>query len=389
MILLHYVIAIFQDLPGLWGASAFIVQKALFILASFLLMYAAIPNRMQASLRWMLSLLMAVSTLYIAVLRLAPDDSRLLSLTAALLGLCPLAIMFFSTRSANYAHRWVLVLIYCALSIYLLNFQFQVGNARVSCIDFDLQVVLFASFLCSFVLVSYSLYRKTTGAFITITGFFCWATVTLTTPLSTMYLPHFRFESEVWDLPKFIVAVGMLLILLEDQIEHNKHLAQHDVLTGLPNRRLFQDRLSSALDRSRRNQSIAALLLLDLNGFKKVNDSMGHHVGDLLLARVGSILSGRVRRSDTVARTGGDEFSIILEKPASRDEAIQVGRELVQLLSEPMQLEDHAVRISASIGIAIFPDDADNMESLCVAADLRMYEDKHGVSAIQYANQAR
>jgi diguanylate cyclase (GGDEF)-like protein len=170
--------------------------------------------------------------------------------------------------------------------------------------------------------------------------------------------------------------MGMILLLLEEQIEHNKHLALHDVLTGLPNRRLFQDRLTFALERARRTGTKAALLVLDLDRFKQVNDTLGHHVGDLLLQSVAQTFSGRIRRSDTVARTGGDEFSVILESPTNATEAQHVGRSLQELLKEPMELENRTVRTGASFGVAIFPDDAPDLESLCIAADQRMYENK-------------
>jgi diguanylate cyclase (GGDEF)-like protein len=195
-------------------------------------------------------------------------------------------------------------------------------------------------------------------------------------PALSAFLPQAHIESEVWNLPKYVVAVGMLLLLLEDQIEHNKHLALHDALTGLPNRRLFEDRLASAVERARRAEKQAALLLIDLDQFKMVNDTLGHHAGDLLLARVGAICTGRVRRSDTVARTGGDEFCIILEEPASRAEAENVAQSLIQLFKEPFQLEGQTARIGASIGVAVYPDDAIEIEQLCIAADKRMYENK-------------
>jgi diguanylate cyclase (GGDEF)-like protein len=190
------------------------------------------------------------------------------------------------------------------------------------------------------------------------------------------FYPHLHVESEVWNLPKYVVAVGMILLLLEDQIEHNKYLALHDELTGLPNRRLFQDRLAITLERSRRSGSQTALLLIDLDDFKLVNDTVGHHVGDELLKRVGSLFLGRVRRSDTVARTGGDEFSVILEEPMSRADAIRVSRTLSELLENPFEVNGHTLRVGASVGIAVFPDDANDAESLCIAADLRMYAGK-------------
>ena len=191
------------------------------------------------------------------------------------------------------------------------------------------------------------------------------------------FFPNFHIESEVWNLPKYVVAMGMILLLLEDQIEHNKYLALHDELTGLPNRRLFQDRLASALERARRTGSQAALLLVDLDHFKQVNDTVGHHIGDALLKRVSDAFVGRVRHSDTVARTGGDEFSVILEEPTNREDAVRVGHSLAQLLDNPFQLEGHSVRVGATVGIAVFPQDASDAESLCIAADLRMYAGKH------------
>jgi len=381
-VLLHFIAAMFQGLPGFWGVLTFILQRALSVASAFLLLYAAIPDRKQASFHWMTVMLMAVSTLYIAIMRLAPGEHWLLNGAAALLGLCPLAVILLSARGANSIHRWILALIYCAASIFLLRFQFRMGNAFVSWAYLDLQIVFFASYFSCFVLVAYRFYRVTAGAFITIIGFFSWAIVILLVPAIAMYLPQVHIENEVWDLPKFILAVGMLLILLEDQIEGNKHLAQHDALTGLPNRRLFQDRLSHALERARRDKTLIAVLVIDLNGFKQVNDTFGHRVGDLLLQRAAAAFNKRIRRSDTVARTGGDEFSVVLEAPASRDDAIRVGRELAQSLSAPLQLDALTVQSSASIGVAIFPDDADDLESLCVVADQRMYEDKHGAPLI-------
>lgn len=377
LVLLHYIAAIYQNLPGIWGPLAFITQSALFAGAGFLFIYAAIPDRRQTSCRWMLGSLMVASTLYIAVVRLALGGRWMLIVAAALLGLCPLMVMLLSARRVNFTLRWVLVLIYGALSIYLLIFQNRPGYGPGTDPEIARHIVMFAVYFGCFVLVSYTYHRASAGAFISITGFFFWALSFGVMPLIRTYLPLFHVENEVGDLPKFVVAMGMLLLLLEDQIEHNKFLALHDDLTGLPNRRLFQDRLSSAMDRACRANTQLALLVIDLDRFKQVNDSFGHHVGDLLLQRVAAAFSGRVRRSDTVARTGGDEFSVILEEPASRADALHVSQALLELLKEPLLLEDCKVQTGASIGIAVFPEDAADMESLCIAADQRMYAAKH------------
>jgi diguanylate cyclase (GGDEF)-like protein len=148
-------------------------------------------------------------------------------------------------------------------------------------------------------------------------------------------------------------------------------------LTRLPNRRLYLYRLSLSLERARRMESKAALLVIDLNHFKQVNDSLGHHAGDLLLKKVSEMFSSRVRRSDTVARTGGDEFSLILEEPTNRSNAKHVAKSLMEMLEQPLQVGEHTVQVGASIGVAVYPDDAADIESLCIAADLRMYDTKH------------
>jgi diguanylate cyclase (GGDEF)-like protein len=126
---------------------------------------------------------------------------------------------------------------------------------------------------------------------------------------------------------------------------------------------------------------------VDLDRFKEVNDSYGHHIGDLLLQFVAALLNRRVRRSDTVARTGGDEFSIILEEPSRREDAEMVAESLVRILSEPFELAGKTVKIGASIGIAVYPDDAQDSDSLCIEADLRMYQVKQDRREIARAHR--
>ncbi len=125
-------------------------------------------------------------------------------------------------------------------------------------------------------------------------------------------------ESEVWNIPKYLVAVGMILTLLEDQIERSNYLAYHDELTGLPNRRLLDDRLDQALAHARRVGSKVAVLLLDLDHFKEVNDTFGHRVGDMTLQAVVTQLTSSIRASDTLARSGGDEFTVVSEVAGRR-----------------------------------------------------------------------
>jgi diguanylate cyclase (GGDEF)-like protein len=376
MVAVHFAAFMFAPAPGAWGIFAITTGLASLTWAGVLFMWASVPYRVHYSSPLMLVILLVTNTLYVTLITIAPESFWELNLAAALLGLSPLALALalFSLRRFSHPLRWTLVLLYSLLSLFLLVFQHRPGDGAY----LALNAVLCTVYLGCCIHFLYSYRRPTTGAFITIAGFLAWAAVFVVGPVMAAYLPQVHLESEVWNLPKYVVAVGMILLLLEKQIEDSNFLALHDELTGLPNRRLFQDRLSSALERARRTGAQTALLLVDLDDFKQVNDLLGHHSGDLLLQQVSSMLAGRIRRSDTVARTGGDEFCIILEEPTSRVDAERVGGFLMHLLKEPIEIGDHTVRVGASIGIAVFPEDASEMEALCIAADLRMYAEKQG-----------
>ncbi|HEX8988284.1 MAG TPA: PAS domain S-box protein [Rhodocyclaceae bacterium] len=155
-----------------------------------------------------------------------------------------------------------------------------------------------------------------------------------------------------------------------------EHLAHHDALTDLPNRSLFRDRLQQAIKKSQRDKQAVALLFIDLDRFKEVNDTLGHVAGDRLLIDAAQRISSRVRSSDTVARLGGDEFAAVLQGVESREAAARVARDIIDALTEPFPFNDETVRISASIGIAICADDEQDPESLTHAADRAMYAAK-------------
>jgi diguanylate cyclase len=374
MIALHFAALIFAGATGVWGIIASVIAYAALACGGILFMWACVPYRSRTSSRGMLTTLLATNTLYIALLTTAPHPAWLMVAAASLYGVLPLVLALVSFRSRGFAHpmRWILVGLQCALATFLLTVQMRGPNGA----DLAFNAVFFAVYLGCVVYFSFAYRRDTAGAFVTLAGFLAWALVFVIAPALQRLAPAFHIESEVWNLPKYVVAVGMILLLLEDQIEHNKYLALHDDLTGLPNRRLFQDRLASALERARRTGARTALLLIDLDHFKDVNDTVGHYVGDLLLKRVSQIFLGRMRRSDTVARTGGDEFSVILEDPISREDAVRVGRMLTELLEQPLELAGHTVSIGASVGISIYPEDAADAEGLCIAADLQMYANK-------------
>lgn len=157
-------------------------------------------------------------------------------------------------------------------------------------------------------------------------------------------------------------------------MEQLQRMAHHDALTGLPNRSLFFDRLSQALARATRDSRHVGLLYLDLNGFKEINDTHGHEAGDLALKIVAERLASCLRESDTVARMGGDEFTLILSTLSQRRDAGRVAGHILDVLCQPLGLSDgHSAQLGASIGIAVFPDDAYDIKKLINYADDAMY----------------
>jgi len=152
--------------------------------------------------------------------------------------------------------------------------------------------------------------------------------------------------------------------------------ALHDSLTELPNRRLFFDRLEQAIRTAERNRRQLALLYLDLDGFKQINDSLGHEVGDAVLQHVGKTIQGCLRSSDTVGRLGGDEFAVLLPEQESEAGAAAVIHKIRARLRKPLSVGDRLVSVGASIGAAFYPRDGRDVGSLLRAADAAMYADK-------------
>lgn len=168
-----------------------------------------------------------------------------------------------------------------------------------------------------------------------------------------------------------------LISQLEEEKRRAFVMAAHDPLTGLPNRRMFNELLSSHLQQAKRNRKHYALMYMDLDRFKQVNDTLGHHVGDLLLQAVSARLRALLRDSDLIARLGGDEFAILLTALPRADDAAVVASKIVTELCKPfLDLDGHDIQISPSIGVALFPRDGNDTDALCRNADAAMYQSK-------------
>ena len=172
------------------------------------------------------------------------------------------------------------------------------------------------------------------------------------------------------------VGVFSDITLVKESQEKLDHLAHHDPLTQLPNRLLFHDRLQHAIQRTSRDNEQLALLFIDLDRFKNVNDTLGHHIGDELLKQVARMLSDKLREGDTLARLGGDEFIVLLENVDGQYGASLVAEKLVGMFEQPFMVAGHELFVTCSVGISLFPNDASDLNMLIRYADVAMYQAK-------------
>ncbi len=183
---------------------------------------------------------------------------------------------------------------------------------------------------------------------------------------------------------RLLIAIVRDITAAKAQEKRLRHQAVHDSLTGLPNRLLLNDRLAQALRSAAREHKPLALLLLDLDRFKEINDTLGHHVGDLLLTQFARRLHECIRDSDTIARLGGDEFAILLPAASDLERALTVAGRIVDAVRRPFEVADALrVEVGVSIGIALFPDHADDPARLLQCADVAMYAAKKGGGPVQ------
>lgn len=193
----------------------------------------------------------------------------------------------------------------------------------------------------------------------------------------------------IYRLFGWTIALLIGLLIQRLLLSHHEvlHLALLDPLTGLPNRRLFHDRLSQAINQSDRSGNGFFLLYIDLDNFKLINDTFGHDAGDRVLSECANRLTANVRRSDSVARVGGDEFMIILSALHSRDEAAAIASKLIHELAKAILFAGESLQVGASIGIACYPNDGETIDALTKRADDAMYRSKQAGKSRYYFSE--
>jgi len=230
--------------------------------------------------------------------------------------------------------------------------------------------------------------RNTRGVFAATVGFAAWG---ISYPFAIVWahlFPAVKLDRTILDLPIYFAVVGIMLTLLEEHVEQTERLAMHDPLTDLPNRRMFEARLIATMEEARINRTTVACLVIDVDNFKMINDTLGHSAGDQLLRALAVRLSWHMTPRDILARTGGDEFTALLAGVSDEHHLRFIAGAMMSAGSVPIIIDGKPVDLHISIGIALSPDHADDIDSLRRAADEAMYSAKRrGGSMLAFADE--
>jgi diguanylate cyclase (GGDEF)-like protein len=370
-ILLHFAIGILGGDRNPLQTLIQCVAAIMLVLGGAAFIYAAGGGNCTRRLRWIASTGLLATLFYIGFEYYEVAARNYYYAAAALLFVSACAVLVPEHDRPPEAHRHRTMALWALLLAAVLALLAYRGKQ-----DFGDAAILFVVYMLAGIQYWRNFHRRTTGALTAVAGLVAWAFVFPIGVSLQIFAPQIHVQSSVWNIPKYIVAIGILLTLLEEEIHRTEHLALHDPLTGLPNRRLLDDRLTKAVERAERNEGRVAVLLIDLDNFKQINDSYGHAVGDEVLRVVATRLHMRVRKADTIARTGGDEFVVVVSDLLQPHGAEVLAGKLMADLSEPIVMEAVNLCPSASIGVAIYPDDGQTAAELCDRADISMYGKK-------------
>jgi diguanylate cyclase (GGDEF)-like protein len=371
-VLVHFAVLLFSGRPGIVQTVLLAISAVSLELGAVSFVFAAGGARWGRRMGWIAGSGVAATVLYIVFLYLGLSSPAPYYSVIAILLLSAVAVII-PNGPASAADRSIYAVASVLLATVLGYFVYR------DHVEYGLQCILFAVYMLAGMQCWRNFPRGTTGSITAVAGLVVWALVFPVSLSLAVLRPDIHIRDSVWNLPKYIVAIGILLTLLEEQIDRTEHLALHDPLTGLPNRRLLDDRLTKAIERAERNEARVAVLLIDLDSFKQINDTHGHAIGDEVLRVVANRLQMRVRKADTIARAGGDEFLVVVSDLLQPHGATVLAGKLASDLNEPILLGDVQLRAGASIGVAIYPDDAQTSEALCAKADASMYIQKRRV----------
>jgi diguanylate cyclase (GGDEF)-like protein len=364
---------------GLWDRVTSVVSLGALELASISFLISMSPRATNRRRQLLLGAIMGIPALLYTtavVWELTARGFYYLVVIAALAATSGLAWKWYRDSAAYLAGVLLASVVFSSAMIWVI--------ARNHA-DFGLEVMLAGFNFVVALLYWRHFHRGTAGVLTTVFGFVGWGAVFPIGVVMQLYSPATVVESEVWNIPKYFVAVGMILTLLEEQIHKNEYLAYHDALTGLPNRRLLEDRLEQALTRAARAGRKVAVFLIDLDRFKEVNDTFGHRIGDLALQQVVLRLSSRMRAADTLARSGGDEFTVVSDVSDEHGADILISA-LESALAVPLRVEGQLIQTGMSIGVALYPDHGHSPDELRAAADQAMYLAKRGSRGTEIEN---
>ena len=233
-----------------------------------------------------------------------------------------------------------------------------------------------------------SAHRLTRGGAAAVAGLVLWGVSFPIVSLLTRYNPLVHVSRGVLGLPQVLIVAGILLTLVEEYVTSTERRATHDPLTDLPNRRLFEERLVATMAEAQEQGTTVACLVIDVDNFKTINDTLGHEAGDQLLRALAVRLSWHMSPRDILARTGGDEFTALLAGVRDEHHLRFIASAMVSAGSVPIAIDGHSVDVKISVGIALCPDHAEDIDALRRAADEAMYTAKRrGGSALAFAGE--
>lgn len=378
MILVHIAAQLVYLNAAAWADVGEAVSLSMLLLTSVAFIWAGQERRSGwvTGFAWAL-LVASPDVLLVVLLACGVTDRPSFLALSAVAASAAMWLFYTDRRHAQRRERWPLA------AAILAAYVIQAALVNAAALELALIWMLFWHYLLAAWFFWRGAARTTLGVLFTTASFVAWASVFPVAYALNRWFPGLHITGESWNLPKFLVATGMIFTVLEEQLGEAKHDAMHDALTGLPNRRLFARRLDAALVRARERRGRVAVLVIDMDDFKQVNDTRGHATGDALLVAAAERLQARLRGTDTLARLGGDEFAAILPDADSRDAIAALVEKLQATLRHGLEVQGERIAIHASIGVAFYPDDGPDEACLYAAADRAMYAHKQGARELR------